>query len=329
MKKITRRNTIKGGAALLALSTLSSQNAKIAKAANKKDNLFISVVSHSDVSNPFQAVVGRGVDQAAIDFGVRAEYIGPDQIDVVKQIAFIDGALAKGADGFSLMIADPTAMEPKVKEIVDMGIPVILHQGGAQVVDEFRAECFIGEDSYSSGVFAAKTLINDYGCKHVAIDNHVPGELNIEVRGEGFRDTAKAAGVKWTEIITDVTSPAKTQSIYEAAFQLNPTIDGISGGWCGVSGLAIVPALENLGMLDKVTVGIMDYTEDYLKLLKKGKVQFTTNLQQYLMGYLSVAFLTNKIRYGLSPTGIIKTGPSVINRDNTDNVLKYIKSGSM
>ena len=43
MQKITRRNTIKGGAALLALSTLTSQNAKIAKAANKQDDLFISV----------------------------------------------------------------------------------------------------------------------------------------------------------------------------------------------------------------------------------------------------------------------------------------------
>ena len=96
-----------------------------------------------------------------------------------------------------------------------------------------------------------------------------------------------------------------------------------------MSGLAIVPALENLGMLGKVTIGIMDYTEDYLKLLKRGKVQYTTNLQQYLMGYLSVAFLTNKIRYGLCPTGIIKTGPSIIDKNNVDDVLKYIAAGSM
>ena len=216
MKNITRRDTIKGGAAMLAASTLIAQNANVASGANK-DNLFISVVCHSDVSNPFQAVVGRGVEQAAKDFNVRAEYIGPDQIDAVKQIAFIDGALAKGADGFSIMVADPTAMKPKVKEIIDMGKPVILHQGGAKVVDEFGAECFIGEDSYSSGVFAAQSLINR-GCKHIAIDNHVPGELNIEVRGEGFRDTAKKGGVKWTEIVTVVSSPAKTQAAYEAAF---------------------------------------------------------------------------------------------------------------
>ena len=327
MTNITRRDTIKGGAAMLAASTLIAQNANVASGANN-DNLFISVVCHSDVSNPFQAVVGRGVEQAAKDFNVRAEYIGPDQIDAVKQIAFIDGALAKGADGFSIMVADPTAMKPKVKEIIDMGKPVILHQGGAQVVDEFGAEGFIGEDSYSSGVFAAQSLINR-GCKHIAIDNHVPGELNIEVRGEGFRDTAKKAGVKWTEIVTVVSSPAKTQAAYEAAFSKDRTIDGISGGWCGVSGLAIVPALENLGMLGKVTIGIMDYTEDYLKLLKRGKVQYTTNLQQYLMGYLSVSFLTNKIRYGLCPTGIIKTGPSIIDKNNVDDVLKYIAAGSM
>ena len=47
------------------------------------------------------------------------------------------------------------------------------------------------------------------------------------------------------------------------------------------------------------------------------------------MGYLSVAFLTNKIRYGLCPTGIIKTGPSIIDKNNVDDVLKYIAAGSM
>ena len=97
MTNISRRDAIKGGAAMVAASTLLAQNTKVAKAANN-DNLFISVVCHSDVSNPFQAVVGRGVEQAGKDFNVRAEYRGPDQIDAVKQISFIDGELAKGED---------------------------------------------------------------------------------------------------------------------------------------------------------------------------------------------------------------------------------------
>ena len=47
------------------------------------------------------------------------------------------------------------------------------------------------------------------------------------------------------------------------------------------------------------------------------------------MGYLSVAFLTNKIRYGVCPTGIIKTGPSLITQDNVDEMLGYVEKGSM
>lgn len=293
-----------------------------------QDELFISIIAHNDVTNPYQAVIGNGVRQAGIDFGVKVEYVAPSKMNVIEQMALIDGALAKGADGLGVMVADPDALLPKIKDITGSGTPVVLFQGGAQVWNEAGALAFIGGDSYSDGQFVAKHLIDAYDCKNIAIINHVQGELNIEVRDAGFLDYAKAAGVKHTEILTDVTDVEKTAAALKAAFLLDPTIDGVTGAWCGITGQVIVPVLEELGMLDQVTVGIMDFTPEYLKLIKQGKVQFSTTLQQWTNGYYAVAFLVNKIRYGVAPTGVVLTGPFIIDDSNVDVILGAVDSGS-
>ena len=290
--------------------------------------LFISIIAHNDVTNPYQAVIGNGVRQAGKDFGVKVEYVAPSKMNAIEQMALIDGALAKGADGLGIMVADPDALLPKVQDITSSGTPVVLFQGGAQVWDEAGALAFIGGDSYSDGQFVAKHLIEAYDCKNIAIINHVQGELNIEVRDAGFLDYAEAAGVKHTEILTDVTSVEKTAAALRAAFLLDPTIDGVTGAWCGITGQVIVPVLEELGMLDQVTVGIMDFTPEYLKLIKEGKAQFSTTLQQWTNGYYAVAFLVNKLRYGVAPTGVVLTGPFIIDDSNVDALMDALESGS-
>jgi simple sugar transport system substrate-binding protein len=314
-------------AAAVTTAAAAETTAAATTAVVAEEKLFISVIAHNDVSNSYEAVIGNGVKQAGTNLGVDVEFVSPPKIDAVAQLALIDGALAKGAAGLGIMVADPDALVPRIKEITAAGTPVVLFQGGAQVWQEAGALCFIGGDSYSDGQFVAKKLIDD-GCKNVAIDNHVQGELNIEVRDQGFKDYCDKAGVKWTEIITDVTSVENTQAAYKAAFMKDPTIDGITGGWCGISGQAIVPVLEELSLLGKVEIGIMDYTPEYLNLIKEGKVQWTTTLQQWTNGYYAVDFLVNKIKYGVAPTGVVLTGPFVIDKANVDSITAAIESGS-
>lgn len=310
-----------------AATTAAAETTAAATEVVAAEEIFISVVAHNDASNPYEAIIGNGVKQAGIDYGVKVEFVAPPKLDAVAQMALIDGALAKGAAGLGVMVADPDALVPKLKDITSAGTPVVLFQGGAQVWQQAGAQCFIGGDSYADGQFVAKTLI-DAGCKNIAIDNHVQGELNIEVRDQGFKDYADSKGIKWTEIITDVTSVENTKAALKAAFMKDPTIDGITGGWCGITGLAIVPVLEELGLLGKVNVGIMDFTPEYLTLIKEGKVQWTTTLQQWLNGYYTVSFLVNKIRYGLCPTGLILTGPFVIDKTNVDPIIASIATGA-
>lgn len=293
-----------------------------------EDELFISVISHNDVTNPYQTVIGNGVDQAAIDFGVKTEYVGPPKIDAVAQIALIDGAIAKGADGISVAIADVDAITPVVKKYTDQGIPFIVHQTGVAVWQEAGALCYIGGDSYPDGQRVAQVLIEDYGCKNPAIIMHVPGEKAIEERDQGFKDYCDAAGVPWTEIFTTVASSEETEAAIRAAFTKDPTIDGVTGAWCGITGALIVPILEDLGLQDSVVIGIMDYTPEYLELIKEGRAEWSTSLQQWTNGYYSVAFLVNKIRFGVSPVGKVLTGPFIIDETNVDEVLAGIASGS-
>ena len=292
-----------------------------------EEELFISVISHNDITNPYQLIVGNGVTQAGIDFGVKVEYVSPPKIDAVAQIALIDGAIAKGADGLSIAIADVDALTPIVRGYADQGIPIVIHQTGVAAWRAAGAICYIGGDSYPDGQFVASVLVEDYGSKNPAIVMHVPGEKAIEERDAGFFNYLEEKGIEGTEIITTVASSEETAASLKAAFVKDPTIDGITGGWCGITGALIVPILEELGLLDQVTVGIMDFTPEYLQLVKEGKAQWSTSLQQWTNGYYSVAFLVNKVRFGVSPVGKVLTGPFVIDENNVDDVIAGIESG--
>lgn len=319
------------GAAILsscAPQAPAVQDTAPSKAVAATEEFLISVISHNDVTNPYQIVIGNGVAAAAKDFGVRAEYIGPPKMDAIAQIALIDGAIAKGAKGISVAIADVDALTPVVKKYTDQGIPAVVHQTGVAVWQESGALCYIGGDSYPDGQRVAQVLIEDYGCKNPAIVMHVPGEKAIEERDAGFMDYCKAKGVPATEIFTTVASSEESAAALKAAFLKDPTIDGLTGSWCGIDGALIVPILEELKLLDKVVLGIMDYTPEYLQLIKEGKAAWTTSLQQWTNGYYSVAFLVNKIRYGVSPVGKILTGPFIIDKTNVDKVLAGLKTGS-
>ncbi len=331
-KKFSRRGFVRatalsGGAVLAGCAAPAATVAPVEVAAAKNE-IFISVISHNDVTNPYALVIGNGVTQAGKDFGVKVEYVGPPKVDAVAQIALIDGAIAKGADGISVAIADVDAVTPIVKKYTGQGIPAVVHQTGVAVWQEAGALAYIGGDSYPDGQRVAQVLVEEYGCKNPAIIMHVPGEKAIEERDQGFMDYCDAAGVPWTEIITTVASSEESGAAMKAAFLKDPTIDGVTGSWCGIDGALIVPILTELGLMGKVVIGIMDYTPEYLQLIKEGKAQWSTSLQQWTNGYYSVAFLVNKIRYGVSPVGKVLTGPFIIDKTNVDAVLAGLASGS-
>src|SRR5437588_4322684 len=80
-------------------------------------NLKFYVITHGQASDPFWSVVKKGVDQAAKDMGVQANYESPTgaTFDVVAMAHLIDTAVAAHPAGLVVSIPDPAALGPSIK----------------------------------------------------------------------------------------------------------------------------------------------------------------------------------------------------------------------
>ena len=58
-----------------------------------------------------------------------------------------------------------------------------------------------------------------------------------------------------------------------------------------------------------------------------GNMEFAIDQQQYLQGYLPIVFATLFKLYGLSPTGVVMTGPGFVTKDNAQQVIDLSKQG--
>jgi simple sugar transport system substrate-binding protein len=58
--------------------------------------------------------------------------------------------------------------------------------------------------------------------------------------------------------------------------------------------------------------------------VKDGRLRFAVDQQAYLQGYLPVALLAQRARYGLFPDegGVIATGPHFVTRDNAEQAIE-------
>ena len=84
--------------------------AGMASAAMAQDAIRIVVVTHGQAADPFWSVIKNGLDEAAKDMGVTAEYRAPDTFDMVQMAQLIDAAVASRPDGLAVSIPDADAL---------------------------------------------------------------------------------------------------------------------------------------------------------------------------------------------------------------------------
>jgi simple sugar transport system substrate-binding protein len=104
----------------------------------------IVVVTHGQASDPFWAVVKRGIDKAARDLGVTVAYQAPDSYEAARVSRLIDTAVATKPDGLVVSIPDATGVGPSIRLAVQAGIPVVAINSGEDVYRRLGALLYIG-----------------------------------------------------------------------------------------------------------------------------------------------------------------------------------------
>ena len=287
-----------------------------------RGDIRIIVVSHGQASDPFWSVVKNGVDAAANSMRVTVEYQAPQTFDMVEMSQLIDAAVAANPDGLIVSIPDADALSDSIAGAVEAGIPVISMNSGSDVAEELGVMVHVGQTEYEAGLGGGQKMA-EAGVTNAICINQEVGNVALDLRCQGFTD---GLGGTVEILAVDLADPIDAQNRISGALTANPDVNGVLA--LGPTGAApALAALEEAGMLGEIALGTFDLSPEVLEAIDAGDMLFAIDQQQYLQGYLPVAFLALQSKFGLMPGGNVPSGPNLITSDKAGQVVDLSAKG--
>lgn len=281
----------------------------------------IIVVAHGQANDPFWSVVKNGAAKAGEHTGATVDFRSPEIFDMVAMGQLIDAAVNQQPDGLVVSIPDADALGPSIQRAVEAGIPVISMNSGSDVAADLGALLHVGQSEYDAGVAAGQRLAEMGGTKGICVNQEV-GNVSLDQRCDGF---AEGFGHPVT-VVPTANDPTEVQSKVRAALESDPEVDTVLGLGASLVGEPAVAAAEALGR-DDVMIASFDLSAGFLQAVADGKAAFAIDQQQFLQGYLPVAFLALNAQYGLMPGGDVPSGPNLVTQDSAAQVIELSAQG--
>ncbi|MFD1810113.1 substrate-binding domain-containing protein [Gemmobacter lanyuensis] len=160
------------------------------------------------------------------------------------------------------------------------------------------------------------------GKKGICINQEV-GNVALDLRCKGF-----AAGFGGeTSVLPTSNDPTEIEAKVRAALEADPGIDTVMALGAGTAGEPAVAAVKSIGKSGAIRVATFDLSASFLESVKAGDAAFAIDQQQFLQGYLPVAFLSLYADYGLMPGGNVPSGPNLITADKAGQVVELSAQG--
>ena len=283
------------------------------------DEVNITVVSHGQANDAFWTVVKNGVEAAGKDMNVNVDYRAPETFDMVAMSSLIDAAVNQEPDGLIVSIPDGEALSTSIKKAIDAGIPVISMNSGSDVSAKLGALLHVGQEEFDAGKIAGAKLASMGGKKALCV-NHEVGNVSLDQRCAGF-----AEGFGAVEVLPSSNDPADIKSKVKAALEKDGDVDTILTLGASTAGEPALAAIADSGR--DINIGTFDMSANFLQAVADGKAAFCIDQQQFLQGYLPVAFLAMHARFGLMPGGNVPSGPNLITKEKAAQVVELAAKG--
>jgi ribose transport system substrate-binding protein len=306
-----------------------------AGSAHDPEERYVLVVS--GVKVPYWQQAAAGFNQAARELGVKTEVVGPDAYSPKEQHEWFRDALRKKPTGILVSASDPVLLKEDIDAAIAQGIPVIAVD--ADATDSGRL-MFVGTDNYKAGVMGAQVAVRQLkGKGNVLVFTNV-GQLNVEDRLRGYRDTfAGHPGIRITEVVDIKGDPSVVFDRTTEVLEKNQSIDAFV---CllSIAGPEVVEVLSRRNVKDKVVVA-MDTDERTLDGIQKGMVTATIAQKPFTMAYVGLKMLDSLYHHPLKPLKgrwaqdsfspiptFIDTGATLIDQGNVAEFLAAHKSAT-
>ncbi len=197
-----------------------------------------------DVSNPFDAQVHRGVEDAAGAAGFAVLSASLDE-DPERERELVPTMGAYQVDGLIVMPAgpDPTALQREM----DAGMPVVLVDRGIEGLETDS----VVVDNESGARLATEHLVS-YGHRHIAFMGDRQFLPTARMRLEGYRQACWAARVA-THVVMDLSNEYLAETATRAMLQSSPAPTAIFAAQNLVT-IGVVRALRSLGLEHEIAV---------------------------------------------------------------------------
>lgn len=273
------------------------------------------------LNNPFWDEVKIGMDKAAKELGVKAEFVAPIEADANQQVQKIEALLEKKVDGIGISPNVPDSVIEVISKARAKGIPVICFD--ADSPDSERL-CYVGTFNEQAGYEAGKLLKKFLpgGGKVLAVSGG-PGALNLNQRVEGFQRALKGSNLELAPIQYCNDDMNRATQIIEAFLAANPDTKGIFG----VGLWSAIPAanLRRDKGLNYVVIGF-DTMEIELQLIKDGLMEAVVGQKPIAVGYEAIMTLEKLRKAGDKMKEVaddVDTGTDVVTKEN---VIEFAKS---
>lgn len=289
--------------------------------AGAERDLTISMIVHNEPDGSFWNVVKKGAEDAGAQYGVKVNVVGDEEGS--RQAQLIDSELAKDPDGLVVSMANPDALKSALEKAQSQDVPFITINSGAEQSVEFGAIGHIGQTETVAGQGAGERLSEEGATKLLCVI-HEAGNIGLEQRCDG---AAEAFDGNFEKLQVDVNKPEGIESTVKSKLLGDDSFDAV---------LALNPAvatatLAGLEAADSDAVlASFDIDSNVLEAIEDGDILFTVDQQQYLQGYLGVAFLVLN-HDNLNAVGgghPVLTGPAFITKDNVEPITELVSKGT-
>ena len=303
-------------------------------AAHDSDEYYVFVSANLQV--PYWKTAGTGFSNAAGQFKVRSDYMGPQNYDPKAERDAIDQAVQKKASGILLGVTDPAVLKESIDKAIVAGVPVITVDSDAP---SSKRLFFIGTNNYQAGFTGGQRLAQELKGKGNVVVFTMPDQSNLQERLRGYKEAlARTPDIKVTRVVDIQGDP---RIAFDTTTQIiGKERDKVQAFVCleAQSGKEVAGVLNSYHVTGK-TVMAFDTDSETLDWIQKGLIAATIGQKPYTMAFVGMQMLDNlyhhkpssltsdwsKDSYAPIPV-FVDTGSDLIDKSNVDSFIQAGKN---
>lgn len=289
--------------------------------AKGEEEVFYALCPKS-LNNPFWDDVKIGMERAAKELGVKAEFVGPIELDASQQVQKIEALLERKVDGIAISPTAPESVIDVIAKARAKGIPVICFDADSP---ESERLCYVGTFNEQAG-YEAGMLLKEYlpNGGRVLVVSGGAAAANLNERVQGFIRALSGSNIEVADIQYCNDDMNRATQLIEGYLSANPDLEAIFG----VGLWSAIPAANirrDKGM-DYVVIGF-DTMEPELQLIKDGYMEAVVGQLPIEVGYHAVMTLDRLRKAGDKMEEVADdydTGTVTVRREDVEEFAKQV-----